>query len=460
MPESQPSPLIGPLNVTNDQIVLSDLPTPSGQYAGGQVRIYRNTAADPSTFYAVTTVAPGTSFVDNTPDSTITNSASVGYEQLDFNGPAVTSNTLLTDVQEYNGVSYVKPFSIGTLSYTGNVGGTTLSPATLQVTNTTTVQDLVNFLSQASGIQPASADPANPIPGDISGAAQGGLVLGDGQIQIVSNNGTANAVSIPISALQMTPAGGGAPSNPSLNFMTTQAAVGQSVSTNFIAYDSLGIPVNVTVTMALQSVSGNSTTYRWFASSPDNEPTSGNSTAVGTGLVTFDGNGNVLGVTNDTVSMQRTKVASQSLQFNLDFKQVSGLATTTPSLSVTNQDGSAPGTLASYNIGADGTIQGVYSNGVTRTLGQLQLANFTNPSGLVQEGSNNFSAGVNSGLPVQGTPGTQGIGTVVSGSLEESNTDIGTSLVNLILASTAYRGNAQVVTTTNQLFDALLSLTR
>jgi flagellar hook protein FlgE len=212
--------------------------------------------------------------------------------------------------------------------------------------------------------------------------------------------------------------------------------------------------------MALQNVSGNSTTYRWFASSPDNEPTSGNSTAVGTGLITFDGNGNVESVTNDTVSIERSNVASQSLQFNLNFSGVSGLSTTTPTLSVTNQDGSAPGTLSSYNIGSDGTIQGVYSNGVTRTLGQIQLANFTNPAGLVQEGSNTFSAGVNSGLPVQGMPGTQGIGTIVSGSLEESNTDIGTSLVNLILSSTAYQGNAQVITTTNTLYNDLLQLTR
>ena len=251
LPESEPSPLIGPLNVTNDQVVLSGLPTPTGQYAGGQVRIYRNTAADPSSFFAVATVNSGTSYVDNTSDATITNTASPGFEQLDFNGPPVTTNTLLTDVQEYNGTSYVKPFTVGTLSYTGNVGGTTLSTASLKVTSTTTVQDLVNFLSQSSGIQPASADPSNPIPGDVSGAAQGGLVLGDGQIQIVSNNGTANAVSIPLTAFQMTPAGGTAPTSPNLNFTTTQAAVGQSVSTNFVAYDLclFGIPVNVTVTM-------------------------------------------------------------------------------------------------------------------------------------------------------------------------------------------------------------------
>lgn len=460
VPESQPSPLIGPLNVSNDQVVLSDLPTPTGQYAGGEVRIYRNTAADPSDFYAVATVPAGSSYVDNTSDATITDTSNPNYEQLDFNGPPATTNTLLTNVQEYNGTSYTNPFTVGTLTYTGSVGGTTLSPATFQITSTTTVQDLVNFLSQSSGIQPANADPTNPIPGDSSGAAQGGLVLGDGQIQIVSNNGTGNAVSIPLSAFQMQPANGGATTDPNLNFTTTQSAVGQSASTNFIAYDSLGIPVSVNVTMTLQSVSGNSTTYRWYASSPDNQPTSGYSTAVGTGLVTFDGNGNVESVTNDTVSIQRSNVASGSLQFNLNFNQVSGLSTTTPTLSVTNQDGSAPGTLSSYNIGSDGTIQGVYSNGVTRTLGQIQLANFTNPAGLIQEGANTYSAGVNSGLPVQGTPGTQGIGTVVSGSLEESNTDIGTSLVDLILASTSYQGNAQVVTTTNQLFNDLLSLTR
>ena len=139
---------------------------------------------------------------------------------------------------------------------------------------------------------------------------------------------------------------------------------------------------------------------------------------------------------------------------------MSGLSTTTPTLSVTNQDGSAPGTLSSYNIGSDGTIQGVYSNGVTRTLGQIQLANFTNPAGLVQEGRTRSPPASTPACRSQGTPGTQGIGTVVSGSLEESNTDIGTSLVELILASTAYRGNAQVITTTNQLFDDLLTLTR
>jgi len=323
------------------------------------------------------------------------------------------------------------------------------------------VQDLVNFMTQATGIQPASNDPTNPIPGDPSGAPQGGSVLGDGQIQIVSNNGTDNAVSVPLSAFTLTPSGGGSPTAPNLGFTTTQDAAGQSAVTDFVAYDSLGNPVNVAVTVDLESTTSDTTTYRWFADSAANDPPGGGANiAVGTGLITFDNNGNVVTGGNNTVSIEQGGVASGALQFNLNFSQLSGLATTAPTLAVTNQDGSAPGTLSSYIINSNGTIQGVYSNGVTRTLGQIPLANFTNPAGLAQEGQNTFAGGVNSGLPVIGTAGTQGIGTVVAGSLEESNTDIGQNLIDLILASTAYRGNTQVVTTTNQLYDDLFSLNR
>ena len=81
----------------------------------------------------------------------------------------------------------------------------------------------------------------------------------------------------------------------------------------------------------------------------------------------------------------------------------------------------------------------MFSNGVTRNLGQLQLAQFANDQGLEQQGQNLYAAGVDSGLPIVGTPGSQGTGTIVAGALEESNTDIGANLINLITASTEYR---------------------
>ena len=229
---------------------------------------------------------------------------------------------------------------------------------------------------------------------------------------------------------------------------------------DFVAYDSLGIPVNVRVTADLESQNSTSTVYRWFADSPDNQPINGVSTAVGTGLITFDGNGNVVSVSNSTVSIQRSQTPSQSLQFNLNFNELSGLSANTATLTTSGQDGSGAGTLASFNINGDGTISGVFTNGVTRTLGQIQIARFINPNGLEQRGQNNYAAGVNSGLPIQGSPGTQGIGSIVSGALEQSNTDVGTNLIDLILASTQYQGNTRVVSTVNTLFNDLLNLGR
>ena len=173
------------------------------------------------------------------------------------------------------------------------------------------------------------------------------------------------------------------------------------------------------VTVDMESYStANSTTYRWIADSPDNQPATGSSINVGTGLITFDGQGNVVSVDNSTVSIGRNQVSSVSpLQFKLDFSQLSGLAANSSTLAVARQDGSSAGTLSSTcSISVpNSAISGVFSNGISRTLGQVELARFANPTGLVQQGSNLFAAGSNSGLPVKGTPGQQGIGTITAG---------------------------------------------
>jgi len=175
---------------------------------------------------------------------------------------------------------------------------------------------------------------------------------------------------------------------------------------------------------------------------------------VGTGTVSFDNTGTLIPGGTDQVTIDRKGVPQT---FTLDFSQVSGLAASTSSLSVSQQDGSAAGVLSSYNIDGNGTISGVFSNGVTRTLGQIQLARFTNESGLVAQGQNMYSSGVNSGLPITANPGSQGLGQIVAGADELSNTDVGGSLIQLILASTVYQGNARVISTVEQCFTNLLT---
>jgi flagellar hook protein FlgE len=454
--ESRPTPLLGPINVVNGRIELQNLPTDSsGQWSVR--RIYRTTASDPNTFHFLAEIpdmTAGESYTDSTPDSTIANNPVVNV-----NGPAITGNTLLTNVLQYSAGTYQNLFQVGTLTFTGTKGGTQQSPETFNITAKSTVQDLANFMDQALGIQsPPGSDTAHPIPNDSSGLPPGVSITSDGRIQFVSNAGVDNAVSIGLSGLQQTTANNGTQAVP-LAFNQTQAAVGQSVTADFIAYDSLGIPINVHLTAVLQSRTSTQTTYRWFADSPQNDPVSGSSISVGTGLVSFDGQGQFVSATNSTVSVDRTHVPSaKPLQFQLDFSQLSGLAATSPSLSATSQDGFPPGKLTSFTISNDGIIKGSFDNGTQRNLGQIVLSRFANSSGLTQSGQNLYTPGVNSGLPVLGTPGADGIGSIVSGALEQSNTDVSSNLINLITASTQYRGNAQVISTAQTLFDALLQL--
>ncbi|MEL7264591.1 MAG: flagellar hook-basal body complex protein, partial [Planctomycetota bacterium] len=234
-----------------------------------------------------------------------------------------------------------------------------------------------------------------------------------------------------------------------------------SASTDFVVYDSLGVPVNVRVTTTLESTNSEETVYRWYADSADNALPGETQSAVGTGLIRFDGNGNYLSTSNDRIAIGRSGSPAESpLEFVVDFSSVSGLATPEASLAATRQDGSEPGVLNTYVVGEDGMIRGVFSNGVTRDLGQIQLARFANPIGLESRGLNLYATGINSGLAITGGPGENGIGTVVGGALELSNTDIGRDLVDLVLASTQYRGNSRVITTSQQLLDELLNLRR
>ncbi len=454
--ESRPSPISDPQLTTTGRIQLHTLPTDATWTTR---RIYRNTAAEPNTFYRVAELADATSnvtYTDNSTDAVITAAAQL----IDLDGPRITANTLLTNVLRRDGSSYENVFQAGTLAFTGRKGGREVATKELTITAASSVKDLYDFMEEAMGIREVPGpDSLNPIPGDAgSGDNPGGSVV-NGRIQLIGNNGEANAIEVGLAGMQLTTGTGTA--NVNLPFGSVQSAVGESAVADFVAYDTLGIPLNVRLTAVLQSTNETSLTYRWFADSADNDPASGVEVAVGTGLITFDGEGNFTTTTEGTVSIDRRNIPSTSpLEFELDFTQLSGLATATSSLAISRQDGSAPGVLMSFIVSEDGRIRGVFSNGITRDVGQIRLARFANPAGLEQKGENMFASGINSGQAVLGNPGELGIGSLIAGAVELSNADIGSNLIDLILASTMYRGNARVITTVQQMLDELLALRR
>ncbi len=97
---------------------------------------------------------------------------------------------------------------------------------------------------------------------------------------------------------------------------------------------------------------------------------------------------------------------------------------------------------------------------VARDPGQIALARFANPSGLVAQGRNLYAPGPNCGLPVVSGPGEAGAGQLVAGAVELSNAEVGESLVDLMLTSTQFRANLQVLRTAADLLDELLTLGR
>lgn len=127
-------------------------------------------------------------------------------------------------------------------------------------------------------------------------------------------------------------------------------------------------------------------------------------------------------------------------------------------VSSNQQNGYATGQLSGFSIGNDGTISGEYTNGQTLALGQIALASFTNPQGLIAIGGNQFSQSEASGAPVVGAPGAGSLGTVQSGALESSTVDITTELVNMITAQRAYQANAETVKTEDQVEQTLMNL--
>jgi flagellar hook protein FlgE len=131
---------------------------------------------------------------------------------------------------------------------------------------------------------------------------------------------------------------------------------------------------------------------------------------------------------------------------------------TASATNTTGTDGFASGTLTSYSVQPDGTIEGTFSSGNNLALGQVAVATFANTQGLSNTGNNNYQPTAGSGSAVIGLAGTGGRGTIVGGNVEQSNVNIATEFARLIVAQQAYSANAKSITTFNQVSQATLAM--
>jgi flagellar hook protein FlgE len=125
-----------------------------------------------------------------------------------------------------------------------------------------------------------------------------------------------------------------------------------------------------------------------------------------------------------------------------------------------SQDGYPAGSLMNVSISEDGVITGVFSNGQTRAIGQIALANFVAPDELAKLGRNLYAESFDSGQPVIGMANTSGLGRVLSNSLELSNVDLAEEFVKMISAQRGFQANSRIITTTDELLQELVNLKR
>lgn len=124
------------------------------------------------------------------------------------------------------------------------------------------------------------------------------------------------------------------------------------------------------------------------------------------------------------------------------------------------QDGFAAGNLTFLTVDPDGTIQGSFSNGDTRVLGQVALANFNAPQELDSVGGNLFRLGPGAGEPVVGAANTGGRGQIISGGLEQSNVDLTNEFTQMIVTQRGYQAASRTITTANAMLGELVNLIR
>lgn len=231
--------------------------------------------------------------------------------------------------------------------------------------------------------------------------------------------------------------------------LDASVAVATTATAIFDAYDSIGTTHQVTFTFT-KTAGG---AWDWAATSPDA------AASVGSGTLTFDAHGRLTASTG-SISMTLTTPngATNPVDFDVDFSALSQLDGAS-SVQITSQDGLPMGTLDSFTIDEQGQIMGAFSNGATRLLGQLALAHFSNPAGLLRNGSSVWLQAPNSGEPVV-QPASSGGSSIRSGYLEQSNVDLTAEFAELIVAQRGFQANSRSITTSDDMMQEILQIKR
>jgi len=249
-------------------------------------------------------------------------------------------------------------------------------------------------------------------------------------------------------------------------FDPTDPTTTSNFSSGVTVYDSLGN--SHLTTIYFRKTAANA--WEWFSLVDGGEITGGTpgtNVISANGTLNFDTSGALTSTVTSTSDFDFVG-AAQSQTITFDFGTSTGAggsgldgATQFGSASaLTNisQDGFSSGSLKSLDIATDGTITGNYTNGTTQTIAQLVLASFNNQEGLNRVGSNNYRETLDSGTPIRSAPTSSGKGGLVSHTLEQSNVDLASELIRMVIIQRGFQANSRTISTINDMLAQLVNL--
>jgi flagellar hook protein FlgE len=277
---------------------------------------------------------------------------------------------------------------------------------------------------------------------------------------VVNANGPTGSIAVPLGAT--VPATATTSMSLPMNLNSTDS--GGTFSAPIQVFDSLGQSHTLTATFTNTGTN----TWSYALSVPAADLTTGGTTTVASGTMTFDANGNL---TSPAASADPQVVqiagladgaANLSINWNL-YNPTSGASTITQlaessGVGTTSQNGFAAGQINNVSLQNGGLLVANYSNGQTVTVGQLAVASIANPDTLTSVGNNYLQASTGTSTPSIGTAGSGSRGQIVAGSLESSTVDIAQEFTSLLTFERSYQANSRVITVSDQLLQDTVGL--
>ena len=231
--------------------------------------------------------------------------------------------------------------------------------------------------------------------------------------------------------------------------LSAVSAAGDKTSSRFRVYDSLGAGRDLEISFTRQE--GGSWTWEARESGAD--------APAGSGTIEFGPNGKPVSGASGTIQLSPSGASGAAQQtVELDLSMLTQLAADTD-IALESQDGLPPAPMLGFKVDSDGTVVGLFGNGLSRAIGKLAIGYVPNPSGLRSVGHNMWVVAPNSG-PLQVRDASAVGARLIGGALEASNVDMAEEFTRMIIAQRAFQASARIITTSDEVLQELMQIKR